>query len=54
MIAKTYTNSDSANTVNKNLVFKADIEIKFKDEVNIYNPLIMLKYGEQIITQGIH
>lgn len=48
MIAKTYNTNDSTNTINKTLNFISDIDVKFKDEVNIYNPNIMLKYDDLI------
>ena len=41
MIAKTYNTNDSTNTINKTLNFISDIDVKFKEEVNIYNPNIM-------------
>ena len=48
MIVKTYNTNDSTNTINKTLNFVADINVKFKEEVNIYNPNIMLKYDDLI------
>ena len=48
MIAKAYSNNDSANTINKTLDFIIDIDVKFKEEVNIYEPSIMLKYDDLI------
>lgn len=48
MIAKAYSNNDSTNTINKTLVFIIDIDVKFKEEVNIYSPSIMLKYDDLI------
>lgn len=48
MIAKTYDTNDSTNTINKTLNFISDIDVKFKEEVNIYNPNIMLKYDDLI------
>ena len=48
MIAKTYNTNDSTNTINKTLNFVADIDVKFKEEVNIYSPSIMLKYDDLI------
>ena len=48
MIAKTYNTNDSTNTINKTLNFISDIDVKFKEEVNIYNPIIMLKYDDLI------
>lgn len=48
MIAKTYNTNDSTNTINKTLNFISDIGVKFKEEVNIYNPNIMLKYDDLI------
>ena len=48
MIAKTYNTNDSTNTINKTLDFISDIDIKFKEEVNIFNPVVMLKYGDLI------
>ena len=48
MIAKTYNTNDSTNTINKSLDFISDIDVKFKEEVNIYNPNIMLKYDDLI------
>ena len=48
MIAKTYNTESSVNTINKDINFIADIDVKFKDEVNIYNPTIVLKYDDLI------
>ena len=48
MIAKTYNTNDSTNTINKTLDFITDIDVKFKEEVNIYNPNIILKYDDLI------
>ena len=48
MIAKTYNTNDSTNTINKLIDFVADIDVKFKEEVNIYNPSIILKYNDLI------
>ena len=48
MIAKTYNTNDSTNTINKTLNFISDIDVKFKEEFNIYNPNIMLKYDDLI------
>ncbi len=48
MIAKTYKTNDSTNTINKTLNFISDIDVKFKEEVNIYNPNIILKYDDLI------
>lgn len=48
MLAKTYNTNDSTNTINKTLNFVADIDVKFKEEVNIYSPSIMLKYDDLI------
>lgn len=48
MIVKTYNTDSPNNTINKNIVFLNDIDVKFKDEVNIYNPLIILKYIDLI------
>ena len=48
MIAKTYNTNDSTNTINKTLNFISDIDVKFKEEVNIYSPSIMLKYDDLI------
>ena len=48
MIAKTYNTNDSTNTINKTLNFISDIDVKFKEEVNIYNPNIILKYDDLI------
>ena len=48
MIVKTYNTESSLNTINKVINFVTDIDVKFKDEVNIYNPTIVLKYDELI------
>ena len=48
MIAKAYSNNDSTNTINKTLDFIIDIDVKFKEEVNIYGPSIILKYDDLI------
>ena len=48
MIAKTYNTESSVNTINKIINFVSDIDVKFKDEVNIYNPTIVLKYNDLI------
>lgn len=48
MLAKTYNTNDSTNTINKTLNFVADIDVKFKEEINIYSPSIMLKYDDLI------
>ena len=48
MIAKAYNTESSINTINKDINFVTDIDVKFKDEVNIYNPTIVLKYDELI------
>ena len=48
MIAKTYNTESSLNTINKIINFVTDIDVKFKDEVNIYNPTIVLKYDDLI------
>lgn len=48
MIVKAYNTESSVNTINKAIDFVTDIDIKFKDEVNIYNPTIVLKYDDLI------
>ena len=48
MLAKTYNTNDSTNTINKTLNFVVDIDVKFKEEINIYSPSIMLKYDDLI------
>ena len=48
MIAKAYNTESSINTINKVINFITDIDIKFKDEVNIYKPSIVLKYDDLI------
>lgn len=48
MIVKAYKTESSANTINKVINFVADIDVKFKDEVNIFNPTIVLKYDDLI------
>ena len=48
MIAKAYNTESSVNTINKDINFVTDIDVKFKDEVNIYNPSIVLKYDDLI------
>ena len=48
MIVKTYNTNDSTNTINKKLNFISDIDVKFKEEVNIYNPNLVLKYDDLI------
>ena len=37
MNVKAYNTESSLNTINKVINFVADIDVKFKDEVNIYN-----------------
>lgn len=46
MIVKAYNTESSVNTINKVINFVTDIDVKFKDEVNIYNPSIVLKYDD--------
>ena len=48
MIVKAYNTESSVNTINKIINFVTDIDVKFKDEVNIYNPAIVLKYDDLI------
>ncbi len=48
MIVKAYKTESSANTINKVINFVTDIDVKFKDEVNIFNPTIVLKYNDLI------
>lgn len=48
MISKLYHTENSVNTINKDIVFIKDIDIKFKNEVNIYNPRIILRYDDLI------
>ena len=48
MIVKVYNTESSVNTINKDINFITDIDVKFKDEVNIYNPNIVLKYDDLI------
>lgn len=48
MLARAYNTNDSTNTINKTLNFIANIDVKFKEEVNIYSPSIMLKYDDLI------
>ncbi len=48
MIVKAYNTESSVNTINKVIDFVTDIDVKFKDEVNIYNPTIVLKYDDLI------
>lgn len=48
MIVKAYNTESSVNTINKVIDFITDIDVKFKDEVNIYNPTIVLKYDDLI------
>ncbi len=48
MIVNAYNTESSVNTINKVIEFVADIDIKFKEEVNIYNPTIVLKYDDLI------
>jgi len=48
MNVKVYNTESSVNTINKDINFIADIDVKFKDEVNIYNPNIVLKYDDLI------
>lgn len=48
MIVKTYNTESSVNTINKVIDFVTDIDVKFKDEFNIYNPTIVLKYDDLI------
>lgn len=48
LIAKLYVTDDSTNTINKTIEHVEDIDVKFKDEVNIYNPLIILRSNNLI------
>lgn len=48
LIVKLYNTEDSTNTINKTIDYVEDIDVKFKDEVNIYNPLIILKSNNLI------
>lgn len=48
MIIKAYNTESSANTINKEIDFITDIDVKFKDDVNIFNPTIVLKYDDLI------
>jgi len=48
MIVNAYNTESSVNTINKVIDFVTDIDVKFKDEVNIYNPTIVLKYDDLI------
>ncbi len=48
MIVKAYNTESSANTINKVIDFVTDIDVKFKDEVNVYGPTILLKYDDLI------
>ena len=48
MIVKSFNTESSLNTINKVINFVTDIDVKFKDEVNIYNPIIVLKYDDLI------
>ena len=43
MLIKTYETKDSNNTINKILINKLDYDIKFKSDVNINSPSIVLK-----------
>lgn len=54
MLAKAYNTNSTNNAINKELVLVTDIDIKFKKEVNIYNPVIMLKYDDVIDFNYIH
>ncbi len=48
MIVKAYNTESSVNTINKVIDFVTNIDVKFKDEVNIYNPIIVLRYDDLI------
>ena len=48
MLAKIYNTEDSTNTLNKNITFVEDIDIKFKEEVNIFKPVITIRYDQLI------
>lgn len=48
MIVKTYNTDSGLNVINKFIDFVTDIDVKFKDEVNIYTPIIFLKYDDLI------
>lgn len=48
MIVKVYNTESSVNTINKVIDFVTEIDVKFKDEVNIYNPTIILRYDDLI------
>lgn len=48
MIVKTYNTENSLNTINKVINFVTNIDVKFKDEVDIYNPIIVIKYDDLI------
>lgn len=54
MLAKAYNTTSNNNTINKDLVLVKDIDIRFKKEVNRYNPIIMLKYDDIIDFNYIH
>lgn len=48
MIAKVYHTENSNNKINKIITLIDEIDIKFKDDVNIFNPKIVLKYDDLI------
>lgn len=48
MLIKTYETKDSNNTINKILINKLDYDIKFKSDVNINSPSIVLKSNNLI------
>lgn len=48
MIAKMYMTTDNTNRINKELTFIEDVEIKFKDDVNLITPVILLKFDDLI------
>ena len=48
MIAKMYMTTDNTNRINKKLTFIEDVEIKFKDDVNLITPVIVLKFDDLI------
>ena len=48
MLAKMYMTTDNTNRINKELTFIEDVEIKFKDDVNLITPVILLKFDDLI------
>ena len=54
MLAKAYNTTSTNNNINKELVLVKDIDIRFKNEVNRFKPIIMIKYGDIIDFNYVH